>query len=119
MKKKILIINRHAPCSTANAPDALDMLLAYSAYEHEVSVIFIDDGVFQLKLHQDTSGLQQKNFTAALAALGLYDVNNIYIEQESLQQRGLSAADLIDGCTVAPSKNLALILAQQDIVINF
>lgn len=118
-KKKILIINRIAPCGTANAAESLDLLLAYSAFDHEVSVVFMDEGVWQLKTGQDSTALQQKNFTAALAALPLYDINNIYVEQTSLVQRELTLQDLLLPCAVLTSEELAILIAEQDLVLGF
>ena len=46
--KKLLFVLRQAPYGSTLAKDALDAILATSAYEQDLSIAFIDDGVFQL-----------------------------------------------------------------------
>ena len=53
--KKFLYINRRAPHGTVYAHEALEVVLIGAAFEQDVSLAFIDDGVFQLKKNQDTS----------------------------------------------------------------
>ena len=53
--KKFLYINRRAPHGTIYAHEALEVVLIGAAFEQDVSLAFIDDGVFQLKkikIHQ-------------------------------------------------------------------
>jgi tRNA 2-thiouridine synthesizing protein C len=74
-----------------------------------------------------------KNFSATYKALGDYDVNKIYVEQESLELRGLSKENLLpltwededddweekDSIHVVSSEELADIIESQDIIFNF
>ena len=82
--KKFLYVNRKAPHGSI-----------YALESHEVTLAFIDDGVYQLLQNQDTGAIGTKNFSATYRALGDYDVNQIYVERESLEQRGLSKEDLM------------------------
>ena len=61
--KKFLYINRRAPHGTVYAHEALEVVLIGAAFEQDVSLAFIDDGVFQLKKDQDTSEINTKNFS--------------------------------------------------------
>ena len=67
--KKFLYINRRAPHGTVYAHEALEVVLIGAAFEQDVSLAFIDDGVFQLKKDQDTSEINTKNFSKISAAL--------------------------------------------------
>ncbi|MGD9000879.1 MAG: DsrE family protein, partial [Granulosicoccaceae bacterium] len=49
----------------------------------------------QLVKGQDTTAIGTKNFSPAYKALGDYDINKIYVEKESLDERGLSEGDLM------------------------
>ena len=93
--KKFLYINRRAPHGTNYAQEGLEVALIGAAFDQHVCLAFVDDGVFQLMRGQDTSGIASKNFTAAFGALGDYGVRAIYVEHESLQQRGLHKDDLM------------------------
>ena len=61
--KKYLYINRRAPHGTIYAHEALETVLIGAAFEQDVTLVFIDDGVFQLKKNQDTSEIGTKNFS--------------------------------------------------------
>ena len=92
--KKFMYVNRRAPYGTIYAWESLEVVLISAAFEQDVSMAFIDDGVYQLTKGQDTTGLEMKNFSPTYAALGDYEVTKIYIEKESLEERGLTLDDL-------------------------
>ena len=93
--KQFLYINRRAPHGTVYALESLEVVLIGAAFEQDVRVAFMDDGVFQIMKGQDTAGLGSKNFAPTYRALGDYDVNKIYVEKESLDERGLTEDDLL------------------------
>ncbi len=94
------------------------MVLVAAAFDQDVSVVFMDDGVCQLKKNQDTTGIGMKNFSKTYGALDDYDVEKIYVEKESLDARGLSADDLVIPVEVMAADDLREIMAQQDVVIS-
>ena len=61
--KKFIYVNRKAPHGTIYAHEALEVVLIAAAFEQDVSLAFIDDGVYQLKKGQNTDGIATKNFT--------------------------------------------------------
>ncbi|MBT4356645.1 MAG: sulfurtransferase complex subunit TusC, partial [Proteobacteria bacterium] len=93
--KKFMYVNRHAPYGTVYALEGLEVVLIGAAFEQEVSMAFIGDGVFQLKQGQDTVDSDMKNFSPTYRALGDYEVNRLYVERESLEERGLNEDDLM------------------------
>ncbi|MGD8514281.1 MAG: sulfurtransferase complex subunit TusC [Granulosicoccaceae bacterium] len=93
--KNFLYINRKAPHGTVYALESLEVVLIGAAFEQDVALSFMDDGVFQLVKGQDTTAIGTKNFSPAYKALGDYDINKIYVEKESLDERGLSEGDLM------------------------
>ena len=92
--KKFLYVNRRAPHGTVYAHEALEVVLIGAAFDQDVSLAFIDDGVFQLKKNQDTSEIYTKNFSKIYSALEMYDVEKLFVEKESLESRGLTEKDL-------------------------
>ena len=62
-------MNRKAPHGTIYAHEALEVVLIAAAFEQDVSLAFIDDGVYQLKKGQNTDGIATKNFTKTFGAL--------------------------------------------------
>ena len=131
--KKFLYVNRKAPHGSIYALESLEVVLIGAAFEQDVSLAFIDDGVYQLMLNQDTSGIGVKNFSSTYKALGDYDINQIYVEKESLELRGLSKENLLpltwededddwaekDSIQVVSSKELTDIIEDQDVIFSF
>jgi len=131
--KKFMYINRKAPYGTIYAWESLEVVLIGAAFDQEVSLAFVDDGVYQLMKGQDTTEVGIKNFSPTYSALGDYDVNKIYIEKESLEARGLTLDDLQhlvwedededwaekDSIRVVTSAELAELFETQDIVLSF
>lgn len=116
--KRFLFVNRKAPYGTVYALEALETVLISAAFDQDVSVVFADDGVFQLKKGQDTAGINMKNFSPTFRALDGYDVEKLYVEKESLEARGLTEDDLVVDVEVLSSAELTEIMAAQDVVIT-
>ena len=116
--KRFMYVNRRAPYGTIFALECLEVVLISAAFEQDVSLAFLDDGVFQLKKSQDTTGIGMKNFSNTYRALDDYDVEKIYVEKESLEARGLTEDDLIIPVEVVSTDKLREIMAQQEVVIS-
>lgn len=117
--KKFLYVNRKAPYGTIYALESLEVVLIGAAFEQDVSLAFIGDGVFQLAKGQDPKGLEVKNFSPAFRALEDYDVNKLYVDEESLRARGLKAGDLVVPVEVVSAERMAEIMESQDVVLSF
>ena len=94
-RKKLMYLNRRAPYGTIYAVEGLEVVLIGAAFDQDVCMAFVGDGVYQLKAGQDTTGSDIKNFSPAYRALGDYDVTRLYVERESLEERGLGVDDLM------------------------
>ena len=131
--KKFLYVNRKAPYGTIYAQEALEVVLIGAAFDQDVSLAFLDDGVFQLTKGQDTKESGLKNFSPTFRALGDYEVTKLYVEQESLDERGLTLDDLQDiqyededddyeekpSIIVVSRAAMADVMADQDVVLSF
>jgi tRNA 2-thiouridine synthesizing protein C len=117
--KKFMFVNRTAPYGTVYALESLEVVLITAAFDQEVCLVFIDDGVWQLKKGQQTKGIETKNFSPTYRALEDYDVEKLYVERESLDARGLAEDDLIVAVTVLPAAELGQLMAEQDVVLSF
>ncbi len=116
--KRFLFVNRKAPYGTIYALESLETVLISAAFDQDVSVVFLDDGVFQLTKGQDTTGINMKNFSPTFRALEGYDVEKLYVEKESLEARGLTADDLVVDVEILNTDDLREIMAAQDVVIS-
>lgn len=93
--KKFLYLNRKAPYGTIYAWESLEVVLIGAAFDQEVSVMFLDDGVYELVKGQNTTAIGMKNFSPTYRTLGDYEVKNIYVDRDSLEARGLTEDDLV------------------------
>ena len=133
MAKKFMYMNTKAPYGTIYALESLEVVLIGAAFEQDVSLAFVGDGVYQLTQGQDTKGIGMKNFSPTYAALGDYDVTKIYVEKESLEERGLSLDDLQhlvwedededwaekDSIRLITRAELADVIDEQDVILSF
>lgn len=131
--KRFMYMNRRAPYGTIYSVEGLEVALIGAAFEQDVCMAFVDDGVYQLKKNQDSSSIGIKNFSPAYRALGDYDVKRLYVERESMQQRGLKPEDLMEltyededddwaekpSIHIVSAEQLSDLIAQQDVVLNF
>ena len=117
--KKFMFVNRKAPYGTIYALEALEAVLISAAFDQDVSLAFLDDGVYQIVKGQHTKSIDVKNFSPTYRALEGYDIEKLYVEKESLDQRGLTEADLLVDVEVMSSADIAKKMAEQDIVISF
>ena len=117
--KKFLYVNRRAPHGTVYAHEALEVVLIGAAFDQDVSLAFIDDGVFQLKKDQDTSEIYTKNFSKIYSALEMYDVEKLFVEKESLECRGLTEEDLSVDVKIIDSSEMKKLMSDTEVVFNF
>ena len=117
--KKFMFVNRSAPYGTIYALESLEVVLISAAFDQDVSLVFVDDGVWQLKKGQQTKGIETKNFSPTYRALEGYDVEKLYVERESLESRGLTEDDLLVDVNVLSSSELGELMAEQDVVLSF
>jgi len=117
--KKFLYVNRRQPHGTAYAIESLETVLIGAAFDQDVSMLFIDDGVYQLKKEQSPEGLEFKNFSKTYRALEMYDVEKLYVEKESLDERGISVDDMLVDVEVISSSAVKDLVDQHDVVLSF
>ena len=118
--KNIAIINAKAPFSSANGRDALDLALIFGSYEQATSLFFQGDGVWQLIDNQNADLINNKNYLKTYSALEFYDIEDIYICQQSLIERGLADNQFhIDNVKVLTKKEFSGILHQHQTIFRF
>jgi sulfur relay protein TusC/DsrF len=78
-----MYLNRKAPYGTIYAWESLEVVLIGAAFDQDVSLAFVDDGVYQLIKGQDTAGIGMKNFSPTYRTGRLRG-------QENLRRAGLA-----------------------------
>ena len=116
--KKIMHVMREAPHGTIYTYEGLEMILIMAAYDQDISVAFIDDWVYALKKGQNTEDIEIKGFAKTFWALDGYDVEKLYVDQISLEERGLNEDDLVVDVEVLSSAEIGKLMAEQDLVVH-
>lgn len=117
--KKFMYVNRRAPHGTIYAQESLEVVLIGAAFEQDVSIVFLDDGVYQIRKDQDTSAIGTRNFTKTFRALEMYDVEKLYVEKESMEARGMTVDDLNVPVEMKTSEEIGRLMEEQDVILSF
>jgi len=117
--KKFMFVNRRAPYGTVYALEALEVALISAAFDQDISMVFLDDGVYELVKGQQTKAIDVKNFSPAYRALEGYDIEKLYVDADSLAARGLTEDNLLVPAQVLSAAQMAELMDQQDVVIGF
>ncbi|HHK73779.1 MAG TPA: sulfurtransferase complex subunit TusC [Rhizobiales bacterium] len=132
VEKKFMFLNRKAPYGTIYALEMLETVLISAAFDQDVTLVFMDDGVYQLKKGCDTKAVNMKNFSATYKALGDYDISKLFVEKESMEARGLTLDDLIEvvfededddwaekpAVHIKSRDEIAKLMEEQDVIIS-
>ena len=119
VQKKFLFVMRNAPHGSIYPYEGLEVILIVAAYDQVLNTLFIDDGILALKKGQETSGIGVKEFSKTYRVLEDYGVENLWVDKDSLEARGLTADDLVTDVTVIDTEKVKSILKEQDIILPF
>ncbi|MBX2808799.1 MAG: sulfurtransferase complex subunit TusC [Cellvibrionaceae bacterium] len=129
--KNIGFLLCRAPYASQCAQEALEALLAASAYGQTLSVIFMNEGVWQLTAGQNNHrtlhhpaearphGAINKNIEKMLKALRIYEIDRCYVCAESLRCRHITPADLSITAECLTRQPLLALLRQQDTLLSY
>ena len=117
--KRILLVCRHAPYGTSLARESIETALAAGALGVDITLLFINDGVWQLYNHQQVSVIAAKNHGAMLSALPLYGVERLLVDEKSLSERGIKASNLTDIAEVIDKDQVKHLLANCKVILSF
>ena len=117
--KRIVLCCRKAPYGNALAREALELALAAAVFEQDIAILFIGDGVWQLHRQQNSETIASKNQQKLLAALGMYGLEEIYVELDALNHRNIKTDELSIAAKIIDPKAAAELCDSADIILNF
>ncbi len=117
MKRFLFIINRPM-YNGALTHEAFDQLMIVGAFEQQVSVLFTDDAVFQLSTNQHPEAIESSHIGKLIQALPIYDIHSVFVETDSLSERGLTTDNLVIQVQTVQRTELSALLIQYHQVIN-
>lgn len=118
-KKKFLFVSRKAPYGTFHGRESLDASLMTAAFEQALSVLYLDDGLFMLHKGQQADTIQSQNFSAPFENFATYGIKNVYVDQLSMQARGITTEDLLIDVKILSSEEIVELMDDQDIIISY
>lgn len=116
---KVMFICRQAPYGSVYAYEGLEVMLIFAAYEQEYAAAFVDDGVLDLKKDKDSAGLGMKEFSTTYRVMEDYGIEKVYVDSQSMEDRGLTADDLMIPVEVVDRDAIAKVMAEQDVILPF
>lgn len=111
--QSISIIITSPPHGSDAGSQALDTALACAAFDQNVTVIFQDNGVWQLLPQPVDSPLGDKSLLAQFKLMELYGVTAVQVCTDSLQRAGIAAEQLALPAQVVSRRAIAAGLASQ------
>lgn len=116
---QLTVVFQSAPHGNSRGREGLDLLLLNASYEVECAALFVGDGVYQLITGQQPQLIDSKDHIVTFKALPLYDVEQIVVCQQSLQERGLSGENLIVDADLKTPSEISTLLANSKEVLTF
>ncbi|GEM78230.1 sulfurtransferase complex subunit TusC [Vibrio superstes] len=117
--KKITFVFTSTPHSTAHGREGLDAIFATSAYSENLQLVFAGDGVSQLLKQQQPQSILSRDYISAFRLLDLYEVEEVYVCSESLNELGFTQQELFLDAELLDSEGIAHKLATSDVVLRF
>lgn len=115
----LLVMFTQPPLTASLPKEALDLALVSSTFEQRTGLIFLGAGVLQLVQNQQPNVLALKGTQAMLKALALYDIDQIFVEQQALLDYGLTATELLLPVQLCNTKQLQQHLATSRNLLTF
>ncbi|MGR6860441.1 sulfurtransferase complex subunit TusC [Aliivibrio salmonicida] len=109
---RIGFVFQSSPHSTTKGREGLDAILAASAYSEDIQIFFIGDGVFQLLENQQPEAVLSRDYIAGFKMLSLYDLEEVFVCQTALSNRGLKANHLLIDVDVIENQQINEKLSQ-------
>ncbi len=117
--KDLLIILKNSPYRTELSKITLDLAITFATFEQAVSILIIGDGCLQLYPNQNTEAVDHRNHLKTLTSLGFYDIDNIYIEENSLENTGLNPDELNENFNIITNDLAKSLIKKHDHVLSF
>jgi len=93
-RRSVLVVCRTAPYGRSRARDAVDVAMAFAAFDQPVTLLFLGDGVLALASGQRPAPEFSRSLDKLLGTLADYGIEEVHADAAALAARGLDAQDL-------------------------
>ena len=119
MSNTVAVLMRRAPYGTVYTAEGFRTLMGIAVFEMDISVVFVDDGVYALVKGQGPDKLDMKPLSDAFPMLTEFGVERFFVHDESLSERGLTAEDMVMDVQIVSGSEIARTLETAGKVLPF
>ena len=119
MGNTVTVLMRRAPYGTVYPAEGFRSMMGIGVFEMDISVLFVDDGVYALVKGQNPASLDMKALGDGFPMLEDFGVTKFYVHDRSLKERGLTAEDLVMDVDVVDDAGASQVMASSGIVLPF
>ncbi|EED33031.1 DsrE/DsrF-like family protein [gamma proteobacterium NOR5-3] len=113
-----LILFQNSPYAGSLARSSLDLALSFAVFAQQPALLFCGDAVLCLKDAQDSHSIGRKSLRKVIDSLPLYDIEQVYVDQLSLEQNGLGAREIPPFAVSVSTQEIQKMLAEAAHVIS-
>lgn len=114
--RRVLVICRSSAGAGSRAREALDIALAFGAFDQPVSLLFTGDGVWNLVAGQ--TGEATRSMERLLGALPDYGIEPLLADARAVSERGIRSEHMVPGCNLLDSAAIAALVDTNDLVFS-
>ncbi len=107
------------PYGQGQAHAALDVALAFAAFDQAISLLFLDQGVLQLLSAQQSEFIGQKNIAKILSSLSLYGIEHVYADEQAMNRLGLTADKCVVDVKLLDQAQIHQLHDSASVILNF
>ena len=115
---KVLCIISRTPYENSHSLELLETAMVGAVFDFQMSLLFRGEGVWGLVKDQNAAALGRRTFSKVLGALPTYDVDRIYVCEDSLQRAGLDVSQFAVNTEIINSAAQAALIGAQDAVMG-
>ena len=116
--KSVLIRMSKSPLNGLISGEQLETAMVAATFEQEVSILFTGDGVLNLLPTKETKEVTGYNIEKMLLALPTFDVNDLFICEQSLEQRQIGVFSLPKNATLITFEDQRRLIKTTDVVLS-
>jgi tRNA 2-thiouridine synthesizing protein C len=119
MSDRVVVLMRKAPYGGVYTAEGFRTIMGIAVFEMDISVVFVDDGVYALTKGQNPTQLDMKPLGDGFPMLGDFGVTKFCVHDTSLAERGLTLQDLVVPAQAVTGAEIATILHENGKVLPF
>lgn len=117
-QKHILFLFNTVGFADARGQETMDALLVAAAFDQKISVLVTGSAVWQLLTDQHGAAVDAKSLAKSFAALPMYDIEDVFVDAETLQAHAVSTSELSVPVIVLDREQQTDLISRQDIVFS-